>query len=113
MALAAAVLATQVALAQGVALVAPANDTEFCALQPEHQAFLAKDREGHRAQFLDKAWRARLLKAAGAWDAINVDGGGSSTLVRYEQPRGRVVIDNRHAPFRRFYRNVSVNLGCY
>ena len=56
---------------------------------------------------------ARLLKAAGAWDAINVDGGGSSTLVRCNQPGGRVVIDNRHEPLRRFYRNVAVNLGFY
>ena len=56
---------------------------------------------------------ARLLKAAGAWDAINVDGGGSSTLVRYDQSGGRVVIDNRHEPLRLFYRNVAVNLGFY
>ena len=56
---------------------------------------------------------ARLLKAAGAWDAINMDGGGSSTLVRCNQPGGRVVIDNRHEPLRRFYRNVAVSLGFY
>ena len=56
---------------------------------------------------------ARLLKAAGAWDAINVDGGGSSTLVRYDQSVGGVVIDNRHDPNRRHYRNVAVSLGFY
>ena len=56
---------------------------------------------------------ARLLKAAGAWDAINMDGGGSSTIVRCDQPGGRVVIDNRHEPLRRFYRNVAVSLGFY
>ena len=56
---------------------------------------------------------ARLLKAAGAWDAINMDGGGSSTLVRCNQPGGRVVIDNRHEPLRRFDRNVAVSLGFY
>ena len=62
----------------------------------------------HGADMLDLA---RLLKAAGAWDAINVDGGGSSTLVRYDQAKGGVVVDNRHDPFRRFYRNVAISLG--
>ena len=56
---------------------------------------------------------ARLLKAAGASDAINVDGGGSSTLVRYDQSGGGVVIDNRHDPDRYHYRNVAVSLGFY
>ena len=56
---------------------------------------------------------AHLLKAAGASDAINVDGGGSSTLVRCDQTSGRVVIDNRHDANRRYYRNVSVSLGFY
>ena len=56
---------------------------------------------------------ALLLKAAGASDAINVDGGGSSTLVRHDQAGGGVVIDNRHDPERRYYRNVAVSLGFY
>ena len=56
---------------------------------------------------------ALLLKAAGASDAINVDGGGSSTLVRHDQAGGGVVIDNRHDPKRRHYRNVAVSLGFY
>ena len=55
----------------------------------------------------------RLLKAAGASDAINMDGGGSSTLVRYDQSGGGVVIDNRHDPDRYHYRNVAVSLGFY
>ena len=55
-------LAVPVVMAKDVAIVAPADGTEFCALQPEHQAFLAKDRAGRRAQFLDKAWRAHIVK---------------------------------------------------
>ena len=64
----------------------------------------------HGADMLDLAL---LLKAAGASDAINVDGGGSSTLVRHDQAGGGVVIDNRHDPERRYYRNVAVSLGFY
>ena len=64
----------------------------------------------HGADMLDLA---RLLKAAGASDAINVDGGGSSTLVRYEADRGVVVVDNRHEPSRRYYRNVAASIGFY
>ena len=43
-------------------LVSPKDGEEFCAMKPEHLAFLAKDREGRRAQFLDKEWRARIVK---------------------------------------------------
>ena len=64
----------------------------------------------HGADMLDLAL---LLKAAGASDAINVDGGGSSTLVRWEREKGEPVIDNRHDPNRRYYRNVAANLGFY
>ena len=55
-------LAVPVMMAKDVAIVAPADGTEFCALQPEHQAFLAKDRAGRHAQSLDKAWRAHIVK---------------------------------------------------
>lgn len=64
----------------------------------------------HGADMVDLA---RLLKAAGASDAINVDGGGSSTLVRCDQAGGGVVIDNRHDANGRYYRNVAVSLGFY
>ena len=64
----------------------------------------------HGADMLDLA---RLLKAAGASDAINVDGGGSSTMVRYDAGRGVVVVDNRHEPSRRYYRNVAASIGFY
>jgi len=64
----------------------------------------------HGADMLDLV---QLLKAAGASDAINMDGGGSSTLVRYDQKSGSVVIDNRHDKNRRNYRKVAVSLGFY
>ena len=64
----------------------------------------------HGADMLDLAL---LLKAAGAHDAINVDGGGSSTLVRFDKASGAVVVDNRHDPNRRHYRNVAVSIGFY
>ncbi|MBQ6914089.1 MAG: phosphodiester glycosidase family protein [Kiritimatiellae bacterium] len=57
----------------------------------------------------DMADLAELLKAAGASDAINVDGGGSSTLVYRDG--GNTVSANRHDPNRRHYRYVSMNLG--
>lgn len=62
----------------------------------------------HGADMLDLAL---LLKAAGATDAINMDGGGSSTLVRWDD--GGIVVDNRHDPDRRHYRTVAINLGFY
>lgn len=52
---------------------------------------------------------AMLLRAAGASDAMNADGGGSSTLVYRDD--GRTVTANRHDPDRRCYRSVSMNLG--
>lgn len=62
----------------------------------------------HGADMFDLA---KLLKAAGAADAINMDGGGSSTLVRWDGEK--VVTDNRHDPHRRYYRNVALSLGFY
>jgi len=64
----------------------------------------------HGADMIDLAL---LLKAAGAADAINMDGGGSSTLVRFDAASGKVVVDNRHEPSRRHYRNVATSLGFY
>ncbi len=43
-------------------LVSPKEGEEFCALKPEHRRFLALDSAGRRAQFLDKAWRARIVQ---------------------------------------------------
>ena len=57
---AAAMFAAQCAFA--LELVSPKDGEEFCALKPEHRKFLDMDREGRRAQFLDKKWRARIVK---------------------------------------------------
>ena len=43
-------------------LVSPKEGEEFCALKPEHRRFLALDSAARRAQFLDKKWRARIVK---------------------------------------------------
>ncbi len=56
----AALMLAQVALA--LELVSPKDGEEFCALKPEHRRFLDMDREGRRAQFLDKEWRARIVQ---------------------------------------------------
>ena len=37
-----------------------------------------------------------VMKAAGASDAINMDGGGSSTLVFWDEEKKSAVIPNRH-----------------
>lgn len=54
---------------------------------------------------------ARMLKAAGAADAINMDGGGSSTLVYWDESKGRPVVSNRHDRSRTKYRDVAANIG--
>ena len=53
----------------------------------------------------------RLLKAAGAVDAINMDGGGSATLVWWDEQKKSPVIPHHHGS--RFYRPVAMNLGFY
>ena len=58
--IAAAAFAANAALA--LELVSPKEGETFCALQPEHRAFLAKDRDARRAQFLDKNWRRHAVK---------------------------------------------------
>jgi len=58
----------------------------------------------------DMADLAILLKEAGASDAMNMDGGGSTTLVTLGAD-GALVHRNRHDPKCRHYRSVSLNLG--
>ena len=70
-------------------------------------------RQEDYSQGADMIDLALLLKAAGASDAINVDGGGSSTLVRCDAASGVVAVDNRHEPSRRYYRNVAASVGFY
>ncbi len=43
-------------------LVSPKEGEEFCALKPEHLAFLELDAEGRRAKLKDWTWRERIQK---------------------------------------------------
>ena len=54
-----------------------------------------------------------VMKAAGATDAINMDGGGSSTLVIWDDEKKAPFIPNRHDAKRQNYRTVAFNLGFY
>ena len=54
---------------------------------------------------------ARMLKVAGAADAINMDGGGSSTLAYWDAAKGEVAISNRHDGKGRNYRDVAASIG--
>ena len=54
-----------------------------------------------------------LLCVVALVSVVAFGGGCPETIVRCDQPGGRVVIDNRHEPLRRFYRSVAVNLGFY
>ena len=53
----------------------------------------------------------RILKAAGAVDAINMDGGGSATLVWWDEEKKSPVVPNHHLFWN--YRPVAMNLGFY
>ena len=55
----------------------------------------------------------KLMLAAGAADAINMDGGGSATLAWWDAERQETVIPNRHGPRFLGYRPVAMNLGFY
>ena len=56
---------------------------------------------------------ARMLRAAGAVDAINVDGGGSATLAYWDAAKGKSAVANRHDKKRKNYRDVAANVGIY
>ena len=49
--------------AYALEIVSPAEGEVFCAHKPEHSRFLAMDRDARRKQFLDKAWRARIVQS--------------------------------------------------
>ena len=51
-----------VSAAFALELVSPKEGEEFCAMKPEHRAFLELDSDGRRARFLDAAWRARITE---------------------------------------------------
>lgn len=57
-----------------------------------------------------KAELAEWLKRLGAWDALNLDGGGSTTLV-IESPDGKPTVLNR--PSGRVQRRVANHLGVF
>ena len=54
---------------------------------------------------------AGMLKEAGASDAMNMDGGGSTTLVTLGPDGKTLVHRNRHDPKYGYYRPVALNLG--
>lgn len=54
---------------------------------------------------------ALILSAAGADDAMNFDGGGSTTLVVWDEKEGKPFIFNRHGPQKGYYRPVALNAG--
>ena len=54
---------------------------------------------------------AEMLKDAGASDAMNMDGGGSTTLVTLGPDGKTLVHRNRHDPKYGYYRPVALNLG--
>lgn len=56
---------------------------------------------------------ARILRAAGADDAVNMDGGGSSTIALWDGSKNETVIPNRHDAQRKNYRAVAANMGFY
>ena len=56
---------------------------------------------------------ARILRAAGADDAVNMDGGGSSTIAFWDGSKNETVIPNRHDAQRKNYRAVAANMGFY
>ena len=55
----------------------------------------------------------KLMLAAGASDAINMDGGGSATLTWWDAEKNTTVIPNRHGFKFHGYRPVALNLGFY
>ena len=55
----------------------------------------------------------RLLRAAGASDAINMDGGGSATLAWWNAEKKKTIIPNKHGLRFFGYRPVAMNLGFY
>ena len=53
-----------------------------------------------------------FLKEAGASDAMNMDGGGSTTLVYWDAAAGKPVVCNRHSESG-YTRPVAASMGIY
>ena len=74
-------------------------------------ALIVDGRQESWSQGADMADLAILLRDAGAADAINMDGGGSTTLVTLGDDGQIVRHHNRHDPNYKHYRSVALNLG--
>jgi len=74
-------------------------------------ALIVDGRQKSWSQGADMADLAIFLKEAGAADAINMDGGGSTTLVTLGKDGTTLEHRNRHEPSCKHYRSVSLNLG--
>lgn len=74
-------------------------------------ALVVDGRQKGYSEGADMSDLVRVLKAAGAADAVNMDGGGSSTIAFWDG-KG-TVIPNHHDAKRENYRAVAVNMGFY
>ena len=54
----------------------------------------------------------RLMKLAGAWDVIDMDGGGSATLCWWDETKNTPVVVNRHSA-NGYTRSTGMNIGIY
>ena len=109
----------QVVLSNGEVLPGPAKST---ALAPRTGYGLSKERDVFYIVIIDGRQKdyslgatigdvARLLQEFGAYDALNMDGGGSSTLVVWEEKNGKPRMLNHQGGG--FQRTVSYNVGIY
>jgi exopolysaccharide biosynthesis protein len=108
----------------GKSLVAPRRNDQKPSLAPRTAFGLSADgrwlygvvvdgRQPGYSEGADMDDIVRILKAAGAVDAINMDGGGSSTFAWWNEGTQSVLIPNRHDAAYRNYRPVAMNLGFY
>ena len=108
----------------GKSLVAPRGKDQKPSLAPRTAFGLSADgrwlygvvvdgRQPGCSEGADGEDLVRILKAAGAVDAINMDGGGSSTFAWWNDATKSVYIPNRHDAAYRRYRPVAMNLGFY
>ena len=108
----------------GKSLVAPRRPDQKPALAPRTAFGISADgrwlygvvvdgRQPGYSEGADGDDLVRILKAAGATDAINMDGGGSSTFAWWNDVTKSVFIPNRHNAWYRNYRPVAMNLGFY
>ena len=108
----------------GKSLVAPRQPNQKPSLAPRTAFGLSADgrwlygvvvdgRQPGYSEGADGDDLVRIMKAAGAADAINMDGGGSSTLAWWNDVTESVFIPNRHNAWYRSYRPVAMNLGFY